>query len=101
MKEEAYLKEYSYHENMIGDFEYIFTSKTQLDSLDIGSLWQNNDFDQYDIIGIDKFTREAKGAVRQHWVCKRNDGKVIKLKAEFSLRDQCQPSGIHAIPLSF
>jgi len=45
MKEEAYLKEYSYHENMIGDFEYIFTSKTQLDSLDIGSLWQNNDFE--------------------------------------------------------
>lgn len=100
LEEEVLLYE-GIHKNMEQGREYIITSKAQLDSLDINSAWEDNDFSQFDIIGVDKFTGIARSARRHHWVCMRNDGKVIKLIAEFSLKDQCQSSGIFTIPLSF
>ena len=101
LMEDAYLENMVYHEGYMGGKQYVITNKKQLDTLELGSLWQNVDFDLYDIIGVDHMTSMARSCKRQQWVCKSNSGKVIRLNGEFALIDRCQQSGTYSIPLSF
>lgn len=101
LMEDVYLENMIYHEGFERRKEYIITSKQQLDTLGLGSLWQSVDFTVYDVIGVDWETPNGNNCLRHHWVCKSNDGKVLRLTAEFALSGRCWQSGTDKIPLSF